>query len=318
MLARDLPHQGHDEQVVVVGQVTLLIDGRELELVGRDLVVAGLERDAQAERLDLQLFHELEDAGRDGTEVVILELLVFRALMPHQRAARHQEIRARGIQPLVDQEIFLLPAQIGVNLLDVGVEIVANVGRRLVDRLERLQERRLVVERLARIGDEDGRDAERVADDEGGRRGIPGRVAPGLEGVADATVREARRVGFLLDQQLATEFLDDAALAVVLDEGVMLLGRALRQGVEPVRVVRGAFLEGPFLHTRRDGVGCLPVEGRTIIDRVDQALERLSRKILEHLLAVEDQLAEIVGRPFLRSGYLDRFSLEGRLDNPKS
>ena len=67
-----------------------------------------------------------------------------------------------------------------------------------------------------------------------------------------------------------------------------------------------------------DGVGRFPVEGRAIVDRVDQTLERFARKILEHLLAVKDQLAEIFGRPFLRSGYLDRFFLEGRLNNPKS
>ena len=77
MLAGDLPHQGHDQQVVVVGQVTLLEDRSQLELVGGNLVVTSLHRNTQLQRLDLQLFHELHHTGRDSAEVVILQLLVL-------------------------------------------------------------------------------------------------------------------------------------------------------------------------------------------------------------------------------------------------
>ena len=43
-------------------------------------------------------------------------------------------------------------------------------------------------------------------------------------------------------------------------EGVMLLGSALRQRLEPVRVVGYAVLFGPLLHARGHGVGYRTVE----------------------------------------------------------
>ena len=45
MLTGDLAHQGHDQQVVVVGQVALLEDRCQLKLVGGYLVVACLHGD---------------------------------------------------------------------------------------------------------------------------------------------------------------------------------------------------------------------------------------------------------------------------------
>ena len=50
--------------------------------------------------------------------------------------------------------------------------------------------RGLVVGGFARVGDEDGRDAEGRIDDEGGRCRIPGRITARLEGIADTAVGE--------------------------------------------------------------------------------------------------------------------------------
>ena len=74
---------------MVVGEVGLLVNGSQLKLVGSDLVMACFDRDAQAVALNLQVEHELLDAHGDGTEIVVLKLLVLRALVPHERAAGH-------------------------------------------------------------------------------------------------------------------------------------------------------------------------------------------------------------------------------------
>ena len=47
MLASHFLHQAHDEHVVVHGEVRLLEDGSQLELVGRYLVVACLAGDSE-------------------------------------------------------------------------------------------------------------------------------------------------------------------------------------------------------------------------------------------------------------------------------
>ena len=86
--------------------------------------------------------------------------------MAHQRATGHQQVRTCGIKAFIYQEVLLLPTQIGIDLLDIRIEVVADIDRSLVDGLQGFQERCLVVQRLTGIGDEDGRDAERIAHDE--------------------------------------------------------------------------------------------------------------------------------------------------------
>src|SRR5439155_4454082 len=97
--------------------------------------------------------------------------------------------------------------------------------------------------------DERGRDAERravrVLEDERRRGRVPGGVAAGLEGRADAAGRERRSVRLALDQLLARELGDRAAVAGGRVERVVLLGGHAGQRLEPVRVVRRAALEGP-------------------------------------------------------------------------
>ena len=165
---RHFPHQRHDKHVMVDSQIAFLEDGSQLELVRGHLIVAGLYRDAQFKRLDFQVLHEGCHACRDGSEVVVLELLVFRSLVSHKRPAGKQQVGAGGIQSFVYQEVFLFPSQIGHHLFYCRVEVVTDIDRRLVDRAQRLQQRGLVVERLARIGDEYGGNAQRVINHEHG------------------------------------------------------------------------------------------------------------------------------------------------------
>ena len=78
----------HEQLLVVGGDVRPLEHRRQLELAGRDLVVAGLGRDAELEQLALGVEHEREHALGDGAEVVVVELLALRRLGAEQRAAR--------------------------------------------------------------------------------------------------------------------------------------------------------------------------------------------------------------------------------------
>ena len=68
---------------MVVGEIGLLEDGRELKLVGRHFVVTGLDRDAKAVRFDFKVKHEGFHTRGNGAEIVVLELLVLGALVAH-------------------------------------------------------------------------------------------------------------------------------------------------------------------------------------------------------------------------------------------
>jgi hypothetical protein len=71
---------------VVARDVGVLEDRGELVLARRDLVVTGLDRDAQAVELALDLGHERDDAVRDRAEVVVVELLALGRLRAEQGA----------------------------------------------------------------------------------------------------------------------------------------------------------------------------------------------------------------------------------------
>ena len=240
---------------MVDGEVGLLKDGSELKLVRRNLVVTCLARNAQLQSLDLQVFHEGLYALGDGTEVVVVHLLVLCRVVTHQCAACEHEVGACRVETLVNEEIFLLPTEVADNLLYFRIEIVADICCSHVYGVQCAKERSLVVERLACVRDEDCGDTQRVIDDEHGRCGIPSRVATGLECVTDTAVRERAGIGLLLYEQLARELLYHATLAVVLNERVVLLGSAFGKGLEPVGVVCHAVLVGPLLDALSHSVG---------------------------------------------------------------
>ena len=112
---------------MVDGEVTLLIDGSQLELIGSHLVVAGLAGDGQFQSLDLQILHKGLHTIGDGTEVVIVHLLVLGTLVTHQRTACHQQVGTGRVESFVNEEILLLPTQVYLYLTDVVVEVVAHI-----------------------------------------------------------------------------------------------------------------------------------------------------------------------------------------------
>ena len=264
----DASHDGHQQRVVVDGDVRFLEHRSAFELVGRHFVVPGLERNAEPVGLLLEVLHEFEYPVGDRSEIVVVELLVLGRDMAHQRPSGLHQVGTGQKQRLVHQKILLFPAQRHVHLVDVLVEILAYLDGSLVDRRQRFQQRGFEVERFARIGDEYAGNTERLVEYECRRGGVPCRVAPGLERIAQPSVREARCVGLLLYEQLALERFERASAPHGLEKGVVLFGRRVVQRLEPVRVVGRAFLHGPRLHALRDLVGDLAVDPTSFVDRV--------------------------------------------------
>ena len=260
VLAGDLVHQVHHQLVLVIGQIGLPEDRGKLELIGRHLVVPCLQRNTKTVAGDLKVAHELGHTSRNGAEIVVVQLLVLGGVMSHQGAAGDHQVRPRGIEGLIDKEIFLLPSKIGIHLRDRLVEESADQKSRVGDGLESLFQRGLVVQRLAGVGDEHRRDAERVINDEHRGSRIPGRVAPRLEGGADAAVRARGGVRLLLGEGFSIESLDDSTLAVIVDQGIVLLGGTLGQRLEPVRHMGDMVFHSPLLHTFGHSVSGLPVQ----------------------------------------------------------
>ena len=318
VLAGHALHQGHQEHVVVDGEVGVLEDGGHFKLVRGDLVVAGFAGDAEFEGLDFEVLHEGGDALRDGAEVVVVHLLVLGGIVAHEGAAGQQEVGTGAEEALVDEEVLLLPAEVGGHFADLRVEVVADGRRGLVDGFEGAQERGLVVEGFAGVGDEDRGDDEGVVDDEDRGSRVPGGIAAGFEGRADAAAGEAAGVRLLLDKHLAGEIFDHAALAVEIDEGIVLFGGAFGQGLEPVGVVRDPVFAGPLHHAFGDGVGNSAVESRAAVHHVDHLLKHVRGQVTGHFLPVEHLLSEVFARPFFRRFYLYRLFPESPVHHLES
>src|SRR3989338_6212576 len=70
---RHLLHDGELLQIMVVRQVGFLVNGRDLELVGRHLVMPSLAGDAAVIELGVKVFHETQYRGLDLPEVVVFQ-----------------------------------------------------------------------------------------------------------------------------------------------------------------------------------------------------------------------------------------------------
>ncbi len=98
----------------------------------------------------------------------------------------------------------------------------------------------------------------------------------------------------------------------------MLLGRAARQGLEPVGVVVGSVLEGPLAHACGDAVGQLARQRRAVLHRVDQRVVGRAVEVLAHGVAAEDLLAEIVRGTPCRDLHLEGRVVDRRIDHLES
>ncbi len=202
------------------------------------------------------------------------------------------------VELAIDQEVLLLGTAGRHDALRLRAEELQDADRLLRERLHRPQERRLLVERLTGPAHERGRNDERRAvgrHEEPRRAGrIPRRVAARLEGGPHAARREARRVRLALDQFLAAELGDGAAVGRGRQERVVLLGGDAGQRLEPVRVVRGAVLDGPVLERAGDDVGDRGLDRLALGHRAPQRAVHVLGQTGALRLVVERQRAEFL------------------------
>ena len=141
---------------------------------------------AERPQLVVELLHELVHRRADSAEVVLFQLLALAGRIAEQRAAAHDEVLALGVVLFRDQEIFLLGTHRGNDALVRLAEQREHAVRLLFHHVHGAEERRLLVERLARVAAEGCGDAQHLVFDEGVAGGVPRGVAAGLEGGAQA------------------------------------------------------------------------------------------------------------------------------------
>ena len=190
---RDLLHDFHGELVVVGGDVGGGEDGRELVLSGRDLVVLGLGENAELPQLLVEICHERRDARLDRAEVMVVHLLSLGRLCAEKRAPAEHKVLALIVHALCPRGN--IPARgrrrYGRIFTSVVAEELQHAQRLLVERLHRTQQRRFLIERLAAVGAERRRDAERFVLYKGVGGRVPGGVAARLKGGAKPAGRES-------------------------------------------------------------------------------------------------------------------------------
>ena len=186
------PFEGlHHKMVVVHRQGRILIDHRQLMLRRSDLVVLCLGRNAEAPQLLVHILHEGRDPCPERSIIVVVQLLPLRRHRAKQRTARVNQILPPVEGLLVNEEIFLLRADIRPHLPGACISKQAQQTKGLlVDGIHGTKERGLEVQRFPVVGTECGGDAERracrVLAHKGRGSHVPCRVAPRLEGCAKA------------------------------------------------------------------------------------------------------------------------------------
>ena len=126
----------------------------------------------------------------------------------------------------------------------------------------------------------------------GGR--VPCGVAAGFKRCAQTAGREGGSIRLALDELLAGEFHDDAAVCRRRNEAVVLLGGDAGHRLEPMRVVRCTFFNRPVLHGICHSIGDRDVEVLAVVDGLSQRLVNVLRQSLAHDVVVKHHAGENV------------------------
>ena len=290
----DLAEHFHNLHVVVAGEVHFFEHRSKFELGRSDFVVAGLGRNAEFPEFLFHIVHEVQDACRNTTEVVVFHLLVLGRCCTEQRAAGLVEVGTLQVEALVNQEVFLFGTESDGDLLCGDAEEAHKAVGGLLQGLNGAEQRSLLVEGFAGVATECSRDAERstvaVTLDEGRRGRVPGCVAAGFESGTQASAREGGCVRFADDQVLAAEG-HDCLPVLGFKEGIVLFGGGAGERLEPVREVGGTPVDCPLLHGVCDFVRNARVERCALVDGGEQLLADILGQVGAHGLCVKDVLA---------------------------
>ena len=292
---RNVLHCLHGQLVVVGRNVRGGEDRRQLVLCRGDLVVLCLSKHAELPQLFVELLHERGNSRLDRAEVMIFKLLTLRCACTEQRAACVNEVRALIVELFIDKEIFLLRADGRDDTLCRGVaEKAEDTNGLCAQRFHGAQQRGFLIQHLAAVGTERRRNVQGVIFNEcvGGR--VPCGVAAGFKRCAQTAGREGRSIRLALDELLAGEFHDDAAVCRRRNEAVVLLGGDAGHRLEPVRVVRCTFFNRPVLHGICHSIGNRDVEVLAVVDGLSQRLVNVLRQSLTHDVVVKHHAGENV------------------------
>ena len=225
---------------------------------------------------------------------MVFHLLVLGRGCTEQGATGLVQVRALQVETLVNQEIFLFGTESDGDLLLSDAEETHKAVGGLLESLNGTEKRSLLVQGFAGVATECGRDAKRcavaVALDEGRRGRIPGGIAAGFESRAEAAARERRCVRFADDQVLAAEGHDGLAV-FGFQEGVVLFGGRTGEGLEPVRKVGGAAVDGPFFYGMCHFVRDARVKRCALVDGGEKLLADVLGQVGAHGLCVKDILS---------------------------
>ena len=241
---------------------------------------------------------------------MVIHLLPLGGFGTEQGSAGEDQVFALLVHFLIHKEIFLLGADVGADTLDVGIaEELQDTHGLTVQGFHGAQQRCLLIQRFAAVGAERRGDAKGLALDECVGGGIPGGVATGLKGGAQAAGGERAGVRLALDQLLAGEIHNHAAAGSGRNEAVVLFGGDAGQRLEPVGIVGRAMGDSPVLHGSGHRVGDGSVQLRTLVDGSAQRRIHVGGKIGLHHPVIKYQTAEIVRnsthnkRSFLKFGF---------------
>ena len=218
------------------------------------------------------MLFQLLTLGRGGTE---------------QGAAGEDQILTGLVILFLDQEVLLLGADGGGDVIHILAEQLQDTDRLIGQCVHGTQQRGLLIQSLAGVADECGGDAQHVILHECVAGGVPCSVAGG----AQASGGEGGSIGLAAHQLLAGELHDGGAVAHRGNKAIVLLTGDAGQRLEPVGVVGGTQLHGPALHHAGHNVCHLNVQRSTLVQGVLQALISCARQALLHHMFVKDLAA---------------------------
>jgi len=244
----------HDHEVLVDLGGIEAEEGSELELVGGDLAVAGLEGNAKLEALVLDLLHACKGgSGRgEGGHVVIAHLLSTGCVLAHDGATGELEVGALIVSLTGDEEDLLLQTDVGTKAVgDVEAKVLQKAAALLVEGGVGAEEGGLFIEGGAVVGNEGGGDEHGVAAEEDWGGSVDGKVSAGAVSAAETAVGVGGSIGLTLDEVLALEVELDLVVGVkgehlVLDlTGLAMTDAGRCHGLEPVAEGVGTIVSGP-------------------------------------------------------------------------
>ena len=125
----------HDDQILIHRNIGIDKQRCDFKLTGSYLVVLGLCIDSKLPQLLIHLCHEGLYTGRDASKVMTANIHALWRHGTKQRASGMHQILTLQIHPFINQKVFLLQTDHGIDMLDILIfKQIDNAGGLLADR----------------------------------------------------------------------------------------------------------------------------------------------------------------------------------------